>query len=106
MKTSLYKEWLELNTLNRGLDQGGQPTVAITPVDERYSYILHTLSRETFMDFKEPDVKVLKQGYRETEYMYLISQGACDVTVYDHMKENPSGTTKRKLLDQYVRTLG
>ena len=58
------------------------------------------------MDFKEPDVKVLKQGYRETEYMYLISQGACDVSVYDHVKENSDVSTKKKLLDQYVRTLG
>ena len=33
MKTSLYKEWLELNTLNRSLDEAGQPTVTIQPVD-------------------------------------------------------------------------
>ena len=45
------------------------------------------------MDFKEPDVKVLKQGYRETDFMYLISQGACNVSVYDRIK----GTSNKKL---------
>jgi len=25
------------------------------------------------MDFREPDVKVVKQGHRETDYMYLIA---------------------------------
>lgn len=58
------------------------------------------------MDFKEPDVKVVKQGYRDTDYMYLISQGACDVSVYDHVKEETNNVNKKKLLDQYVRTLG
>ena len=51
------------------------------------------------MDFKEPDVKVVKQGYRDTDYMYLISQGACDVSVYDHVKEETNNVNKKKLLD-------
>ena len=53
------------------------------------------------MDFKEPDVKVLKQGYRETDFMYLISQGACNVSVYDRIK----GTSNKKLQDMHVRVL-
>ena len=53
------------------------------------------------MDFKEPDVKVVKQGYRETDYMYLISQGACNVSVYDKIKKSSS----RKLQDVHVRRL-
>ena len=35
------------------------------------------------MDFKEPDQKVVKQGYRDSDTMYIISQGACKVTIYD-----------------------
>ena len=53
------------------------------------------------MDFKEPDVKVLKQGYRETDHMYLISQGSCDVSVFERIK----GHRNKKLQDHYVRTL-
>ena len=40
MKTSLYKEWLEIKTLNASLEAAGQPTVTIEPVDKRFSYIL------------------------------------------------------------------
>lgn len=42
------------------------------------------------MSFFEPDNKVVKQGYRETDFMYLIQQGSCKVSIYD---VNP--TTKK-----------
>lgn len=35
------------------------------------------------MSFHEPDTKVVKQGYRETDFMYLIQQGSCKVSIYD-----------------------
>ena len=53
------------------------------------------------MDFREPDIKVVKQGYRDSDYMYLISQGVCKVSVYDRIKGNNS----KKLHDLHVRVL-
>jgi len=44
MKTSLYKEWLELNNINRSLEAAGQPTLSIEPVDQKYTFILEKLS--------------------------------------------------------------
>lgn len=41
------------------------------------------LSKDTIMDFKVPDTQVVRQGYRETDYMYIISQGKCKVSVFD-----------------------
>ena len=55
MKTALYKEWLEINRTNAQLLEAGQPEITIEPVDERYRSIIDKLSRETNMDFKEPD---------------------------------------------------
>ena len=33
MKTSLYKEWIEMSILNRSLEASGQPTLYIEPVE-------------------------------------------------------------------------
>ena len=46
-------------------------------------------------------MKVVKQGYRETNFMYIISQGSCNVSVYDKVKKSKS----RKMQDVHVRTL-
>ena len=35
------------------------------------------------MDFKVPDTQIVSQGYRETDFMYIISQGCVKVSVYD-----------------------
>ena len=35
------------------------------------------------MSFIEPNTKIVTQGFRETDFMYLIQQGSCLVSVYD-----------------------
>ena len=83
MKISLYKEWIEIMNINRTLKNAGAALIDIAPIDDNYNQIIDRLSRDTEMDFKEPDTKVVRQGYRETDFMYVISQGCCKVTVYD-----------------------
>ena len=51
------------------------------------------------MDFHEPDQKVILQGYRETDAMYLISQGSCKVSIFDRNEKTG------KMTDIHVRTL-
>ena len=52
-------------------------------IEEKLDYIIRQLSRDTIMDFREPDTKIVQQGYRATDYMYVIAQGTCKVSVYD-----------------------
>lgn len=52
------------------------------------------------MDFFEPDVKVVEQGVRDTQFMYLIAQGACKVTTYFYTAVGGS-----KMAEQTVRIL-
>ena len=51
------------------------------------------------MDFREPEIKVVKQGWRETDCMYLISQGSGVVSIYD-LKEGQD-----EMQDIAIRTL-
>ena len=99
MKTSLYREWLDLQRTNRSLERAGQPLIEITPPEQKYQLLIQTLARDTEMAFYEPDTKIVRQGYRETDFMYLISQGSCSVSIYD---VNPQ---TNQLEDMYVRQL-
>jgi len=72
LRISLYREWLRLSNLNRQLKRANQPSLTIIPVEDRYDGILYWLSKNTELDYFEPDMKILKQGYRETNYMYII----------------------------------
>ena len=83
MKISLYKEWLELMSINRQLKNAGAALLDVTPIEYNYNYIIDKLSADTNMSFMVPDTKVVRQGYRETDYMYIISQGTLKVSVYD-----------------------
>ena len=99
MKISLYKDWLEVMQLNRNLENSGSDKIDVIPVSDRYAAIIDKLSQETIMDFKVPDTQVVRQGYRETDYMYIISQGKCKVSVFD--RSNKTG----KMQDIDVRQL-
>ena len=83
MKISLYKEWLEIMSINRQLKNAGAALLDVTPIEYNYNYIIDKLSADTNMSFMVPDTKVVRQGYRETDYMYIISQGTLKVSVYD-----------------------
>ena len=85
MKTNLYKEWLETNHINKQLKNSSMSSLQfqVTPVEEKLDYIIRQLSRDTLMDYREPDTKIVKQGYRTTDVMYIIAQGTCKVSVYD-----------------------
>ena len=61
--------------------------------------MIEDLSQNTEMIFKEPDTKVVLQGYRDSESMYIISQGACIVSVYDFSAKH------YKMRDIFVRKL-
>lgn len=83
MKISLYKDWLEVMQINRVLQSSGSDTIDVVPIGEKYAEIIDHLSQDTIMDFKVPDTQVVRQGYRETDFMYIISQGKCKVSVFD-----------------------
>ena len=91
MRTNLYKEWLEdnyyasanLKSLKKPNSKFSDLIYQVTPVGEKFDYIIKQLSLDTIMDFREPDTKVVKQGYRSTDSMYMIAQGTCKVSVYD-----------------------
>ena len=51
------------------------------------------------MKFSHPDTKVVQQGFRDPKYMYIISQGNCNVSIYD-IEE-----TTGKMQDMKVRSL-
>ena len=51
------------------------------------------------MDFKVPDEKVVKQGFRDTRAMFIISQGSCDVTIFDRSLKTD------KMDDLFIRKL-
>jgi len=88
-----------LLNLNSQLRTNNQPLLSITPTGERFQEIINLLSRHTLMAFYDPDEKIVQQGFRDTEFMYLISQGSCAVSIYDQAK------TGRGLVDIPIRTL-
>lgn len=83
MKISLYQEWLEIMRINRTLKNAGAALIDVIPINDNYNQIIDSLSRDTEMDFFEPDRMIVRQGYRVTDLMYIISQGQCKVSVYD-----------------------
>ena len=62
MKTNLYKEWLETNHTNEQLKNSSMSMIQfqITPVQQKLDYIIRQLSRDTIMDYREPDTKIVK----------------------------------------------
>ena len=61
MKTNLYKEWLESNYINQSLREESSSSLLIEMplIAERLDYIIEQISRDTKMDFREPDTKVV-----------------------------------------------
>ena len=83
MRIALYREWLRLSRLNRQLSRAGQPSLTVIPVESRYEGIIYWLSKNTELTYFEPDQKIVEQGHRYTEFMYVIQQGNCSVSVFD-----------------------
>lgn len=52
------------------------------------------------MQFFEPDVKIVEQGHRDTEFMYIVAQGSCKVTTYFY-----TGTGGAKQDEQLIKYL-
>lgn len=85
MKTNLIKEWLETKRINQRLLSLNQKLILLeeVPVLDSLDPIVEQISRDTIMDYREPDTKVTRQGYRNTDSMFVISQGSCQVSIYD-----------------------
>jgi len=99
IKISFYKEELAMYRLNDQLKKAGQPTISITTADDRFRQIVDLLGRDARMAFFDPDIKVIMEGFRETDFMYLVSQGACNVSVFDWQ------INKMRMEDIHVRSL-
>ena len=100
MKTSLYKEELEMHELNKQLAKANKLTLEVVPAEQKFNRILRLLATDTQMQFYEPDVKVVEQGHRDTEFMYIIAQGACKVSTYFY-----TGAGSTKLTEQIINHL-
>ena len=46
-------------------------------------------------------MKIVQQGYRDTEFVYIIQQGRCSVSVFDRVS-----VKHEKMQDIHVRNLG
>lgn len=72
MKISLFTEWLRLSRMNKTLKRAKQPLLTVLSVEDRYEGLIYWLSSNTVLDYFEPEIKIIKQGYRETDFMYII----------------------------------
>ena len=60
MKISLYQEWIEVMNINRTLKNAGAALIDVIPIQDNYTSIIDKLSRDTEMDFRDPDTKVVR----------------------------------------------
>ena len=73
--------------------------LSIEPADNRVQRLVYALCKDCKITFVEPEEKIIVQGYRDTEGMYLINDGFCRVHVCD--KNTASG----KMQDETIRVL-
>ena len=55
----------------------------IEPAAHRVDRLVHALCKECMMTFAKPEEKIVVQGYRDTDGMYMISDGFCKVHLED-----------------------
>ena len=96
----IYHEWFSRYQYNRVMEERGHRMLPPVPVKEKFQRILHLLSFNTQAVHFEPEILVIKQGFREADFMYIIQKGKCKVTVYD---EN---VYTKKMEDIHVKMLG
>ena len=71
----------------------------IEPAADRVDRLVYALCRECAMTFWKPEEKIVVQGYRDTDGMYMISDGFCKVHIEDKSPET------KKLEDIEIKTL-
>lgn len=95
LKSMLYMEEFNMHLFNVDLMLLGRPPLSVPSGSHKFELITHMLSKDIEIAFYEPDTKILIQGFRETDFMYFISEGICNVTTFDR---NPETNHMEELL--------
>lgn len=88
LKSLLYMEEMNMHMLNITLLTRGLQMISVPSGSKQFEKIVFKLSTEADIATKLPDTKILSQGFRETDFMYLISEGTCHVTTLDRNLES------------------
>ena len=58
-------------------------SMKVESATERVDRLVYALCRDCKMTFWKPEEKITVQSYRDTDGMYIISNGTCKVHVHD-----------------------